>query len=239
MKKIILVLIITFILNVPLFANADSNSCENIIAEEYMFPVKKYPAGKVLVTNFRHILCKGNILKIAFDSCFRSEDSKAGDKLSFSIAENLYTQQGTLILPAGTKFIATVINVDKQRFPNKNARIYLKFDKLIFPNCCEQQLSALPCTKDNTLKEGPWMTAGKITASVLSFGIIGTGIGVGFSFIPHPAKIGVGLAAGIPSGTAIGLLSALLSPGLKYHAKLGESIYIILSDNLSLPLFES
>ena len=82
--------------------------------------------------------------------------------------------------------------------------------------------------------EGPWMTAGKIILCTLTLGIIGTGAGVGFGFIPSPSRIGVGLAAGIPAGAGIGLLSALISKGLLYKAKAGEQIYIIFTQDASI-----
>lgn len=94
----------------------------------------------------------------------------------------------------------------------------------------------MPNTKDNSLKEGPWMTAGKLTLSTLGLGVIGAGAGAGtgFAFIPNPAKLGVGFAIGIPVGCGVGLIAGLITPGLKYHAKAGEEIYIVLCDNLML-----
>ena len=93
-------------------------------------------------------------------------------------------------------------------------------------------MSARPCTKDSSLKEGPWHTAGKLTAWTLGLGIVGAGAGTGFAFIPNPAKLGVGYAIGIPVGTTVGLITGLITPGLKYHAKAGESIMIILCEDL-------
>ena len=93
-------------------------------------------------------------------------------------------------------------------------------------------------TKDGSLKEGPWHTAGKIAASTIGLGAVGAGAGVGFAFIPNPAKIGTGLAVGIPVGCSVGLLVGLVTPGVKYHAKAGEFINIILCEELSLPKCE-
>ena len=121
MKKLIaLSLILT--MNFPAFAQ--TMQTEQIIKEEYLFGDKKAPSKKVVLTNTRNIICKGNVLKIAFDCKFWSEKSKAGDKISFSFPESIYTQEGTLIIPAGTKVQATVINIEKQK----------KFDNMIVPN---------------------------------------------------------------------------------------------------------
>ena len=148
--------------------------------------------------------------------------------------EAIYTQEGTLLIPACSKVVATVIKIEKQRFPNKNARVYLKFECLLLPDGSAIAMSAQPLTKDGALKEGPWHTAGKLAASTVGLGIVGAGAGTGFAFIPNPAKLGVGFAIGIPVGCTVGLITGLLTPGLKYHAKEGEAIKIILCENLEL-----
>lgn len=213
---------------------AESNLQETILREEHMFNYKNAPTNKVVITNFRNILCKGNVFEIVFDCKFWSENAKAGDKVHFTAPESIYTQEGTLLIPANSKLVATVLKIEKQRMFNKNARVHLKFDCLVLPDGYAIVLSAKPYTKDRTLKEGPWMTAGKLAASTVGLGAIGAGAGVGFSFIPNPAKIGTGLAIGIPIGCSVGLLTGLVTPGLKYHAKKGEAIKIILCDNLSI-----
>ena len=96
-------------------------------------------------------------------------------------------------------------------------------------------MSAKPLTKDGSLKEGPWMTTGKLALYTIGLGCVGAGAGVGFSFIPNPAKIGVGLAVGIPVGCTVGLITGLITPGLKYHAKKGEIVTITLCEPLGLP----
>ena len=70
------------------------------------------------------------------------------------------------------------------------------------------------------------MTTGKLL--LYTAGGVGIGIpaGVGFAFIPNPAKIGTGIAIG-----AVGLVTGLVTPGLKYHAKKGEQIYVILLED--------
>ena len=208
---------------------------ETVVAQEHLFAEKNVPCDKAVITNLRNVICKGNVFVIAFDCKFWSDKSKAGDKVSFSFPESVYTQEGTLLIPANTKIAATVIKIEKQRMPNKNARVYMNFSCLQLPDGSTITLSAKPFTKDGSLKEGPWMTTGKLAASTLGLGVAGAGAGVGFAFIPNPAKIGTGLAIGIPVGCSVGLITGLLTPGLKYHAKAGEKIKIILCDDLCLP----
>ena len=50
-------------------------------------------------------------------------------------------------------------------------------------------MNAKPFYKDYALKEGPWMTAGKVALYTVGGAAVGTGAGVGFSFIPNPEKL--------------------------------------------------
>ena len=236
MKRLFSIILLLFF-QLPVFA-APCNFQEQVVAEQHMFSEKNAPCDKVIITNLRNIICKGNVFQIVFDCKFWSDKAKAGDRVNFSAPESIYTQEGTLLIPACSKLVATVIKIDKPRKFNKNARVYLKFECLVLPDGTAISMSAKPFTKDGSLKEGPWMTAGKLAASTLGLGIAGAGAGVGFAFIPDPAKIGTGLAVGIPVGCSVGLITGLLTPGLKYHAKAGESIKIILCDNLCIKKIE-
>ena len=76
---------------------------------------------------------------------------------------------------------------------------------------------------------------GKLVLCTVTGGAVGTGAGVGFAFIPDPTKIGTGIAIGAPVGAAVGLVTGLVTPGLEYHAKAGEEVYVILLDEASIP----
>lgn len=234
MKKLIITLLI---LSFGLQVYAACPVQESVIREEHMFKFKNAPTDRVVITNLRNIICQGNVFEVTYDCKFWSDKSKAGERVHFTANEAIYTKEGTLIIPANTKLVATVIKIEKQRVFNKNARVYLKFECLVFPDGSAVAMSAKPFTKDGSLKEGPWMTTGKLVTSTLGLGAVGAGAGVGFSFIPNPAKIGTGLAIGIPIGASVGLLTGLITPGLKYHAKKGENIKIILCENLYLNKF--
>lgn len=233
MKKLFLLFFI-FLVGISAQAQTCPTCDEQVIAREHMFCEKGALNNNVTITNLRNIICKGNIFKVAFDCKFRSECAKAGERVNFSVPNAIYTQEGTLLIPACSKVVGTIIRIEKQRVPNKNARVYLNFEYLILPDGTAIQMSAKPFTKDSSLKEGPWHTTGKLVAYTLGLGVVGAGAGTGFAFIPNPAKLGVGFAIGIPVGTTVGLITGLITPGLKYHAKQGEEIPIILCEDLCI-----
>jgi hypothetical protein len=219
----------------PVFADSCSCSCpEKVLCQEHLDVCKNAPANTVTITNYRKIICANNVLEVIFDCRFYSKKSCAGDVINFTIPEALYTKEGTMILPKCTKIVAEITKVQHPKWFNKNARVRLAFKCVVLPDGRVMPICAQPFTKDGTLKEGPWMTTGKIVLCTLTFGIIGTGAGVGFGFIPSPTKIGVGLAAGIPAGCGVGLLTALISKGLQYKAKAGEHVFIILTNDASI-----
>ena len=194
MKKLIALFIIMV---TGLSTYAQTCTCDDdIIAREHMFCEKCSECNQVIIKDCENIICKGNAFKIVFDCKFWSECAKAGDKINFSVPEAIYTQEGTLLIPACSKVVATVIRIEKQRIPNKNARVYLNFECLVLPDGSAITMNAKPCTKDSSLKEGPWHTAGKLAAWTLGLGIVGAGAGTGFAFIPNPANLALVMQSG-------------------------------------------
>ena len=228
----LILMIISF--NSVAFANSSCYCREQVLCQEHLDVNKKAPCNKVTITNYRRIVCKNNVIVIAFDCKFFSKCEHAGNTVNFTIPEALYTEEGTMLLPAGTKFVGEVTNIQHPKWFNKNARISIYFRHIVLPSGKLIPVYAKPFTKDGKLKEGPWMTTGKIVLSTVTLGIIGAGAGVGFGFIPSPTKLWVGLAVGIPVGCGVGLSSALISKGLHYKAHKNEKIYIILTDDLSI-----
>ena len=127
--------------------NASAESClddERILRTEHMFCEDGALSDEVIITNLRNIICKGNIFKVAFECKFWSECAKAGDRVNFSVPESIYTQEGTLLIPSGSRVVATVLKIEKQRIPNKNARVFLKFECLILPDGSAVVMSGIP-----------------------------------------------------------------------------------------------
>lgn len=201
---------------------------------EHLSINKKAPSNIVKVTKMKKIITQGNVLAVSFDSTFKSKDHKAGDIVNFVLPEALYTDEGTLLLPAQTKIVAEITRIVPPKKFNKNARVNLIYKQIVTPDGKAYDIKARPFTKDSALKEGPWTTAGKVALSTITLGIVGAGAGVGFAFIPTHAAIGTGLAIGIPVGCGVGFIVGLLTPGVNYKAKEGEQVMILLMDDASI-----
>lgn len=201
---------------------------------EHLDVTRKAPSNEVYVNNVQNVVAEGNVLVVSFEDKFKSEDHNVGDIVSFVAEEDICTEEGTLVIPAGSKFVAQINEIKDPQWFNKNARVYPQICKIILPDGREMAFNAKPFSKDYSLKEGPWMTAGKLLLCTVTGGAIGTGAGVGLAFIPDPDKVGTGIAIGAPVGAAIGLATGLITPGLEYHAKAGEDIKVILLDNAAI-----
>ena len=77
-------------------------------------------------------------------------------------------------------------------------------------------------------------TLGKVAAYTAGGAAIGTGAGVGFAAIPSPQNYDTGVAIGLPVGIGVGLIAGLVTPGLAYKADTNDSLYIELTEDLSI-----
>lgn len=207
---------------------------ESDFATEHLNVTKKAPCNEVAVSNLRSIIKEGNVLAIEFNEAFKSKLHAAGDSITFTNSEDIVTEEGTLLFPAGTTFYGSVLDIKDPQWFNKNARVYAQINKAVTPCGKTVDLNAKPFYKDYALKEGPWMTAGKVALYTVGGAAVGTGAGVGFSFIPRPHKVGTGIAIGAPVGAGVGLITGLVTPGLNYSAKEGEAVKVILLDDATI-----
>ncbi len=207
---------------------------EKVLGTEHLNAVKKAPSDEVVITNKRNVIKEGNAMYVAFDEKFKSEVASEGDGIAFVANEDIATEEGTTLFPAGTKFYGNVISITDPKWFNKNARVYAQITKAVLPSGQVVSMNAKPFYKNYELKEGPWMTAGKLALCTVTGGAVGTGAGVGLAFIPSPDKIGTGIAIGAPVGAAVGLATGLITKGLNYHAKAGEEIKVIMLNDVSI-----
>ena len=199
-----------------------------LLATEHLNTTKKAPCNEVAIQANANVIKEGNVIPVAFAEKFKSDKSAAGDAVYFTAKEDITTEEGTVLFPAGTKFNAQILDIKDPKWFNKNARVYAQLTSAELPSGQKVSMDAKPFYKNYELKEGPWMTAGKLAMYTVAGGAVGTGAGVGFAFIPDPTKIGTGIAIGAPVGAAVGLATGLVTKGLNYHAKDGEEIKVIL-----------
>ena len=91
---------------------------------EHLDVTRKAPNNQVKINNIQSVVEQGNVLVVAFEDKFKSEEHKAGDIVTFIAKEDICTKEGSLVIPQGTKFIAKINAINPQKKFNKNARVY-------------------------------------------------------------------------------------------------------------------
>ena len=192
---------------------------------------KKSPINLVNVSDSKIQVLPYNTIELTFAQAFNSKNASVGDKIVFLLDNGLKTQEGTEVLPQGTKFIAEIVDVKKPKVFNRSGKIYLKFDCIECPSGAQQAVNAKIFSKKEFLSRGKMNALGKGLGSTLGGMAIGTAAGCGIGIAASAVIVG-GFAIGMPVGFAVGAAAGLIAPGLYYKAKAGDKINIQLVDNL-------
>lgn len=211
-------------------------AADTLVAVEHLDVCDKAPSNEVKIMRKTNIVAACNVLAGYFVSDFSSKTALVGDCVSLVAKENVYTKEGTLVIPQGTKFYGTVATLEHQKIWNQNAEVTLDINKVTFPSGCTVPCSAKVFNnKDGVLTASGWATTGKVLAYTAGGAAVGTGAGVGFAAIPSPKKYGTGVAIGLPVGAGVGLITGFVTPGLAYTAQEGDLLYLILNSAVTLP----
>lgn len=236
MKKIIACLLSVFIINImflPEFALSEEN-CDCVSVEHLQLPkklAKKTPTDIVNSTALETEILPYNTLQVAFAEDFNSKYAKVGDEVVFILPDCLVTQEGTEVLPASTKIIAEICNVERPKSFNRSGKVYLDFKYIELPDGTPKYVDAKIFNRKDFLSRGKLNALGKGLGSTLGGMAVGTAAGCGIGVAAGAVIVG-GFAIGMPIGFAVGATVGLVTPGLYYKAKAGDKINIQLLDNV-------
>lgn len=222
------------------FAEVNTAQKENVSFQikvqsniEHLPNYRKTGIDTVNVRADKATIAKGNVIKIAFAERFSTKTAKPGDKVTFVLKEDLKTKEERVLLPSGTKFIATVQEVNPSKVWNKNASAVLSLGEVLLPDGTQGSIEAQVSTKNGKLKRSGWAATGK--AALWTVGLFGAGAGIGAAIGAAASAVGVGcLAIGMPVGGGLGLIAGSATKGLNYNAKPGKTIYIELTQDLDI-----
>ncbi len=203
---------------------------EKTLGVEHLNVHKDAESNIVTVTNTRKIISSGNILKAEFADVYKSKNSQEGDNVVFAVRNDIVTDEGTTVIPANTKLYAEVEDKIDPKWFNKNGEVKINFTRMELPDGRTSEVDGyVHNNRDGYLKESWWKKVAAWTAGGAAVGI-GAGLGIG---IPED-KLGTGLAVGAPIGAGAGLVGGLVSKGVNYSARAGETVYIKLLEDVSI-----
>ena len=207
---------------------------EEVLKTEHLNIYPKASKNEVIITNMRKIILAGNVVKVNFAEKYNSNKSDVGSAVNFTFKDNVTTDEGTLLIPAGSTLSGYVQTLEPQKKFNKNAKVTLTFRELSTPSGQNVTVQGRVLDNNGILTAGKLATAGKVAGYTLGGAAIGTAASVGFAAIPSPQEYGTGVAIGLPVGAGIGLVTGLLTPGLAYKANPNDTLYVELTEDLSI-----
>ena len=202
---------------------------ETLLGVEHLNVTPLAPANTVQITDKRIIVDAGNVIKAAFTTKFNSKDYSVGDEVHFFAKEDIKTQEGTLVFPQGTKFLANIETLNDPRWLNKNATMTIAFKSATLPCGKEVEFKANAFENEGVLISNKWE---KPLFWTLGGTVLGTGIGLAAG-VPND-ETALGLAIGVPTGAVVGAAVGFLTPGVNFGASEGDEIYLLIKDAFSI-----
>lgn len=206
---------------------------ETLLSTEHLDVTKKAEVDEVKVTTANKIVLAKNIIKGYFYTYFTSQDAQVGDEVIFTAKEDIYTEEGTLVIPAATTMKAKITSIEPKKWWNKNDKVTVEFETMTLPNGVTVPFAAEVLNNNGVLTENRWV---KPVGYTFGGAVIGAGLGAGIANIPgHDDSTDSGVAIGAPVGAGVGLLTGLTTPGRTYKANDGDYVWLELTQDLVIP----
>lgn len=142
---------------------------EELLSVEHLNMVKKPQENKINITNQRKIILQGNAFPISFESAFQSKNANEGDVVYFIFNQAIKTDEGSVLIPQGSKLTSEVTMIEQPRKFNHCAKVFLEYKQITFPDGTNYDISAKTYNKDSALKESNWLTGLKYASIVGAF----------------------------------------------------------------------
>ena len=206
---------------------------EALVSTEHLDVTKKAEVNEVQVTNTRKIVLAKNIIKGYFYTYFSSNEAQVGDTVTFTAKNDIYTEEGTLVIPAATTMKATITSIEEKKWWNKNDKVTVEFESMTLPCGVTVPFKADVLNNNGVLTENRWA---KPVGYTFGGALVGAGVGAGIANIGgHDDSTDTGVAIGAPVGAGVGLLTGLTTPGRTYKANDGDYVWLELTQDLSIP----
>ena len=203
------------------FAALAAGGCSRAVNVESQSGGAVSPSVSVTPVDAR-TLPAGVDMSLTLDQAIGTKNSRVGQEFSATVRNDLYAQNGRLVVPAGAKVYGHVTGLQDSRSPTEPAAIRLDFDRLVFNGrtySFDADITAtdLATTRDRGIS-GRDVATGAAAGAVLG-AIIGKG---------DISKILGGAAIGAAAGTVIslgtGTTEATLPAGTRMDVRTTQSV---------------
>lgn len=202
---------------------------EKTLALEHLSINSKAPSNTVTITNMKKVISEGNVLKLQFTDNFDGKKAHNGDTVIFTNKKDIVTDEGTLLIPAGSKFYASVQDIIDPKRMNKAGLIKFNFNRVEMPNTTSSMNGYVFNDLDGYLKRS---SKNKLIGYTL--GGLAVGAGTATAIGVPTDEIGLSYGIGLPVGAVGGFALGLLTKGPQYKASHGDEVYVLLTEPLQI-----
>ncbi|HSA07166.1 MAG TPA: S-layer homology domain-containing protein [Candidatus Gastranaerophilales bacterium] len=175
-----------------------------------------------------------NVVPVRFEGGFESKKAKKGEFVNLVFTQNLTTEEGTTVIPAGSKFVSEIVSLKRGKPFHINAEMALNLQNLVTPSGKAYPLTAT--IQNNELLDPAFgkcnlKRLGMITGSVA---VVGSLLGVTIGAFCD--EVGDGAALGSIIGGGTGLALGLVAPGCGISISEDQDVYVKINSDLEIEL---
>ena len=180
---------------------------------------------------------RGERLRARLNSTLSSKTARVGDTFTANVTEPIYSSNGVLVIPSGSKLTGRVDAAVPARKGGKPGTIDVSFTQLRLPNGVTRRINgSLTDLDTDDAKSDPEGTASGDRMKHRKIIFIGGG-GAGGAVLGGAIGGGKGALIGGIIGAGAGLLGERMTKGEEAEVRSGTEFGVILNQPLSLPRF--
>jgi len=218
-----------------------TQGAQKLNVEEYTTIIEHLPINQY-TTNVNEVEIKGSIAKIlAYNVVpvrFLSElnDKKfiEGQFVNFAFTDNYVTEEGTTIIPAGSKLVAEITQFNKRKLFNKNGKMELEIKHLAMPSGEIYPLNATIENSDVYNKKFGESNYKKIGVVSGSIAVVGSVLGVVIGALADDTGTGAVIGGSVAGGLAV--ITGFVMPGCAVKIPENQEIYVKFNNDVELDI---
>jgi hypothetical protein len=198
---------------------------------------KKAAVKRVVPTVKLYTVSRGERLRARMNSTLSSRTARVGDTFTANVTETVYSDNGVVVIPEGTRLTGRVNSVVAARKGGKPGTIDVSFNALRIPNGTVRRINgSLTDLHSDDAKSDNEGTASGDRMKHRKIIFIGGG-GVGGAVLGGAIGGGKGALIGGLLGAGAGLLGERMTKGEEAEVRSGTEFGVILNQAISLPRF--
>lgn len=183
-------------------------------------------------SNFRKIVLSSNVMRAAFNEDFITEINDDDNLVKFVFVNDVFTEQGALLIPRASVLNAKVKLLDKTQALNSQTQVSAKLKEIIFPTGKVAKVSGQVIDKKGVLTAARLASLGKHGGFTLGSAATGSGSGIGIAAIPNQEDAIKNVSNTTSNNSKkASVVTGLVTPGLPYMGQVDETLLIELIQN--------